>query len=123
MNSKGWFNQTAFLILHDIERLTVDSCNGTSEVEPYSTFKSKYAADLDIDWLVVQLPMLPNVVRTANTDQKLEIRKVPSVNTMCKIFGVFPFVLLLFHTSVETNLVWACRVNKVSKSVTVHPSL
>ena len=86
-------------------------------------FKSKYAADLDIDWLVVQLPMLPDVVRTANTDQKLEIRKVPSVNTMCKIFGVFPFVLLLFYTSVETNLVWACRVNKVSKSVTVHPSL
>ena len=97
-------------------------------MEPSSTFKSKYAADLDIDWLVVQLPMLPDVVRTANTDQKLEIRKVPSVNTMCKIFGDFPFGLLpfgllLFYTSVETNLVRACRVNKVQKSVTVHPRL
>ena len=38
-------------------------------------------------------------------------------------FGLLPFGLLLFYMSVETNLVWACSVNKVSKSVTVHPSL
>ena len=33
-----------------------------------------YAADLDIDQLVVQLAMLLDVVRTANTEQKMGIR-------------------------------------------------
>ena len=37
--------------------------------------------------------------------------------------GLLPIGLLLFHMSVETNLVQACSINKVTKSITVHPSL
>ena len=57
---KCQFNQPAFPILHEIESLIVDSCNG-SEVIPSSAFKNMYAADLNIDRLVVQLAMLPDV--------------------------------------------------------------
>ena len=70
---KRRFNQPAFPILHEIERLIADSCNG-SVVKPSSAFKKMYAADLDIDQLVVQLAMLLDVVRTANTEQKMGIR-------------------------------------------------
>ena len=35
----------------------------------------------------MQLPMMPDVVRTANKDYKMGIQKIASVNTVCEIFS------------------------------------
>ena len=34
----------------------------------------------------MQLPMMPDVVRTANKDYKMGIQKIASVNTVCEFF-------------------------------------
>ena len=87
---KRRFDQPTFTILHTIEKLLIDSCNGAT-LELSSIFKSVYAADVKVDNLLVQLSMLPDVVRTANEQYHLGIRKVTSVNTVCDIFNICKF--------------------------------
>ncbi len=84
------FDQKAFSVLQYIEKLIVDSCNGAT-LEPSSSFKDMYGADVNTDRLAVQLAMLPDVVRTANTDYQLGIRKVTSVNTVCEVYNTCKF--------------------------------
>ena len=74
------------MILHDIEKLIVEFCNETdSEVELTSTIDSMYATYMKIDGLKIQLRMLPDLVRTANKDRGMKIRKVTSINTVCDV--------------------------------------
>ena len=87
---KRRFDQPTLTILREIEKLIIDSSNGAM-IEPSATFKDMYAADLNIDNLLVQLSMLPDVVRTANKDHQLGIRKVTSINTVCEIFNTCSF--------------------------------
>ena len=83
------FDQPTFMILRDIEKLIVESCNGTdSEVKLPSTIDSMYATDLKLDSLKIQLRMLPDLVRTANKDHEMQIRKVTSINTVCELSEV-----------------------------------
>ena len=45
-------------------------------------FSELYGKDLDLHRLAVQLRMLPVLVRTANVEHKLGVRKVTSVGTI-----------------------------------------
>ena len=60
---KRRFDQPSFSILRDIETLILSSCNGVGK-EPSCTFREMYGKDLNMDKLVIQLAMLPDVVRT-----------------------------------------------------------
>ena len=86
------FDQPTFSVLQTIERLIVDSCNGNAmELPSTSTVQSMYAADLKMDSFRVQLSMLPDVVRTANTEYQMGICKVTSISTVCEIFNTCKF--------------------------------
>lgn len=78
------------MMLQEIEKLLTDSCNGT-KVELPCTFKNMYASDLKMDSLVAQLSMLPDLLRTANSEHKMGIKKVTSVNTICDLFSTCSF--------------------------------
>ena len=49
-----------------------------------------------MDRFVTQLALLPDVVKAANTDYHLRVRKVTSIDTMCEIFNtcIFPKTML-----------------------------
>ena len=89
------FDQAAFSLLQEMERLLIDSCNGT-RVTPSSNFKEMYKNDLNMDTLNVQLSMLPDVVTTANEEHHVGIKRVTSVRTVCDIFNTcrFPKTML-----------------------------
>ena len=55
-----------------------------------------YATDINIENLLAQLPMMPDVVRTANKDNQMGILKITSVNTVCEIFNAFKFPKTMF---------------------------
>lgn len=78
------------MLLQEIEKLLTDFCNGT-KVELPCTFKNMYASDLKMDSLVAQLSMLPDLLRTANSEHKMGIKKVTSVNTICDLFNTCSF--------------------------------
>ena len=79
------FDQKTFDILEEFERLLLDSCNGTT-VLPSSSFKKMYQSDISMDRLSLQLPMLPDLVKTANEKHNMGIRRVTSINTLCEVF-------------------------------------
>ena len=79
------FDQKTFDILEEFERLLLDSCNGTT-VQPSSSFKKMYQSDISMDRLSLQLPMLPDLVKTANEKHNMGIRRVTSINTLCEVF-------------------------------------
>lgn len=87
---KRRFDQPTFSVLQSIERIIIGSCNGIA-VELPSAVQSMYAADLKMDNLRVQLSMLPDIVRTANTQNQMGIRKVTSISTVCEIFNTCKF--------------------------------
>ena len=84
------FNQPAFSILQEIERMIIDSCNGKSHVMS-SNFEVLYADCLEILKLKSQLSLLPDVLKTGNTDYKMGIKKVTSLNTVCHLFETCKF--------------------------------
>ena len=94
ISEKQPFRQQYYEVL-DVEKLIIDSSNGAMIV-PCAAFKDMYTADLNIDNLLVQLSILPDVVRTANKDHQLGIRKVTSISTVCEIFNPcrFPKTML-----------------------------
>ena len=92
---KRRFDQPTFSIFQEIEKLIIDSCNGAM-FEPSSDFKNMYATDINIENLLAQLPMMPDVVRTANKDNHMGIHKITSVNTVCEIFNACKFPKTMF---------------------------
>lgn len=84
------FEQQSFAVLHEMERLLIDSCNGTV-VQPSVDFKTMYAGDLGFDRLMIQLSMLPDLLRTANEQNHLGIKKVTSIRTVCELFNMCDF--------------------------------
>ena len=73
------FNQPAFSILQEIERMIIDSCNGKTHVMS-SNFEVLYVDCLEIPKLKSQLSLLPDALKTENTDCKMGIKKVTSLN-------------------------------------------
>ena len=55
-----------------------------------------YSGDLNLDRFAIQLALLPDVVKTANTHYHHGVHKVTSINTVCEIFNTcsFPKTLL-----------------------------
>ena len=88
------FDQATFSLLQEIERLLVDSCNGT-KVTVLSSFKEMYQDDINIDTLMVQQSMLPDVT-TANEEHHMGIKRVTTVRTVCELFNTcrFPKMML-----------------------------
>ena len=89
------FDQATFSLLREMERLLVVSCNGT-KVTVSSSFKEMYQDDINIDTLMVQLSMLPDVVTTANEEHHMGIKRVTTVRTVCELFNTcrFPKTML-----------------------------
>ena len=89
------FDQPSFSILREIESLIIGSCNGV-EIKLSFTFREMYSGDLNLDRLAIQLALLPDVVKTANTDYHLGVHRVTSINSLCEIFNTcsFPKTLL-----------------------------
>ena len=83
---KRRFNQPSFEILKEIESLLVKSCNGIT-VQPSESFAAMYAKDLNLDRLRIQLCMLPDLLRTANEEHELGVKKVTSIGTIVELFN------------------------------------
>ena len=84
------FDQATFLLLQEMERLLIDSCNGI-RVTASSNFKEMYGSDLNVNTLTVQLSMLPDVVATANDEHQMGIKRVTTVSTVCDMFNTCQF--------------------------------
>ena len=86
------FDQPTSLILHEMEKLICESCNGT-KVEPSD---SMYGTKVDFAKLTLKLSNLPYLLRTVNKDYNMRTQMVTSVITVCEMFNVcvFPKILL-----------------------------
>ena len=73
-----------------MECLIVRSCNG-EHVKPSEDFCSMYGKDLQIDCLISQLGMLPDLLRTVNDQQHYGIKRVTSIGTVVDIMNVNNF--------------------------------
>ena len=89
------FDQATFSILQEMEHLLVSSCNGDA-LTFSSNFKEMYGSDLKMDALTVQLSMLPDVVKTANKEHNMGIKRVTVVSSVCDLFNTcrFPKIML-----------------------------
>ena len=56
-----------------------------------SNFEVLYADCLEIPKLRSQLSLLPDVLKTENTDYQMEIKKVTTLNTVCQLFETCKF--------------------------------
>ena len=83
------FNQPTFSVLHEMEKLIIDSCNGKTHTLS-SNFENLYADCVDIPKLKAQLSLLPDVLKTGN-NYEIGIRKVTAVSTVCHLFNVCKF--------------------------------
>ena len=63
-----------------------------------------YKDDINFNTLEFQLKMLPDLIKTANKQQQMGIKKATSINTICDIFNSFTFA--------KTML---CEVHKIMK--------
>ena len=84
------FDQNSFKTLQEIERVLVDSCNGIN-VQFSEIFLNTYATDLKFDRLAVQLPMLPDLLKTANELHQMGIKRVTSISTICEVMNTCKF--------------------------------
>ena len=84
------FSQPTFLILQEMEKLLIDSCNGKTLVIS-TNFECLYGNSLDIPKLKVQLPLLADVLKTGNIEHKMGIKTVTSISTMCQLFETCKF--------------------------------
>ena len=84
------FNQPAFSVLQEMERMIIDSCNGKTHVMS-SNFEVLYTDCLDMSKLKSQLALLPDVLKTGNTDYKMGIKKVTTLSTVCQLFETCKF--------------------------------
>ena len=88
---KQRFDQPTFTILQEIEKLLLDSCSGKL-VQPSATFQKMYESDFPrIDRLSLQLSMLPDLIKTANEQHDMGLKKVTSISTLCDVFNTCVF--------------------------------
>ena len=88
------FDRPSFVMLQEIEKLLTDSCNGTKVELPCTLRTCMLVVSR---WTV----LWPNcrcyqILRTANSEHNMGIKKVTSVNTICDLFqysvGAFEFL-------------------------------
>ena len=80
------FDRPVFTIMQEIETLLLQSC-AAQPVKPSAALKSMYKDDLDFNNLEFQLNMLPDLIKTANKEHQMGIKKVTSINTVCEVFN------------------------------------
>ena len=71
--------------MKEIENLLVKSCNGIT-VQPSERFAEMHGKDLDLERLRTQLCMLLDLLRTANEEYELGVKKVTSIGTIVQLF-------------------------------------
>ena len=75
------FNKPSLSVFKDIKKLLMTSSNDNTVQLP-ENFSLLYEKGLDLDRSAVQLRMLPDLLRTANVEHKLSVRKVTCVGTI-----------------------------------------
>lgn len=83
------FNQPAFSVLHEMERMIIDSCNDKTHAVS-SNFEGLYAYYF-IPKLKSQLSLLSDVLKTGSIDYKVGIKRVTTVSTVCQLFETCKF--------------------------------
>ena len=68
------FQQPSFKFLQEIECILIKACNG-EHVKPSEEFCSMYGKDLQMDRLVSQLRMLPDLVRTVSDPRQKHLAR------------------------------------------------
>lgn len=101
------FDQNDIAVVAEIEKLLIDSANGSDCSVP-SSVQDMYSADLDMERLSVHLKMLPDVIKKHGESEGIPIRKVTTVRTICDSMNTTPVcknlllevhrLLLLFYT-------------------------
>ena len=84
------FQQPSFKFLEEMECLLIKSCNG-QHVKPSEEFCSMYGKDLQMDRLLSQLNMLPDLVRTVSDQQQYGIKSVTSIRTILDLMNANSF--------------------------------
>ena len=70
-------------ILHEAEDILISSCNGTVN-KPSSQLCNLYSSDIDVNRLMPQLSMMPEVVNIFN---KETVKKETTFRTICDIMN------------------------------------
>ena len=78
-----------------MENLFLLSINGQPQ-QPTATFQTMYEDDFNFDQLTLQLLMLPDLLKTANKQHSLGIKKVTSICTLSDILNVCGFANTMF---------------------------
>ena len=90
------FSQPTFLIVQEMEKLLIDSCNGKTPISYIHNYERLYSNSLDIPKLKVQLPLLNDVLKIGNIEHKMRIKTMTSISTVCQLFETckFPKIML-----------------------------
>ena len=79
------FEQDSMGLLCTVENVLIDSANSTCvhQVELPPSILSFYAKDINLEKLLIQLTMLPDLMKASNKSEKLHT--VTSIRTICQI--------------------------------------
>lgn len=80
------FQHNAFVVLKDIENLLLDASNG-KVAHPSAQLQQLYGEAISFDRLLIQLSMLPDLVKMVNEVQHSRITKVTNISTICELFN------------------------------------
>lgn len=88
---KRRFDQKDLKLVAEVERLLLDSANGSatmqSSIIPEPILTTYCRRDLDKESLSLQLRMLPDIISQYNANSGSVIKKVTSVRTLCEILN------------------------------------
>ena len=73
-------------ILHEMEDILISSCNGTVN-KPSNQLCNLYSSDIDVNRLIPQLSVMPEVVNIFNKESGSTVKKVTTVRTICDIMN------------------------------------
>ena len=76
------FHQNSLAVLHELEDILNTSCNGNVK-KPSNQLCNLYSSDIDIDRLMPQLSMMPELINVFNKESGAKVKKVTTVRAIC----------------------------------------
>ena len=89
------FDQNSLKIINEMEQVLLNPCNGVT-VQFSEEFLEKYSTDVNVERLKIQLPMLQDLIKTANEQYQFGIKRVTSINTLCDVMNTCKFSKNMF---------------------------
>ena len=89
------FDQNSLKIINEMEQVLLHPCNGVT-VQFSEEFLEKYSTDVNVERLKIQLPMLQDLIKTANEQYQFRIKRVTSINTLCDVMNTCKFSKNMF---------------------------